>query len=163
MRYATLADLITHESLRDLAQAAAPDDPEVNAEALEVTIKGGSRARWSKVRIAGSDAAVVRLEKALEDADNEINGWIGGRYPDLPDPPGALKEYAIDISLYRLYGPGNPEDPRLIRYKAAIAYLREVARGMVDLSPPAKDPDTAAGVMATSPGRVFTVDALRGY
>lgn len=162
MPYATLQDLAARESLRDLAQAAAPDYP-VDAEMLEATIKGGARSKWTTADRVAADAASGRLRQALADADAEIDGWIGARYPSLANPPSALQAYAVDIAVYRLFRPGNPEDSRLIRYKAAVTYLRDVSQGKIDLSPPAKDPDTAAGVMTSSPSRVFTTDSLRNY
>ena len=163
MRYATLEDLKARESLRDLAQAASPDHPEVNADLLAETLNGGARSKWTAAERTAADAAKARLEQALADSDAEIDGWVGARYPNLSDPPSALKAYAVDVALYRLFRPGDPEDPRLLRYRAAITWLREVSRGIIDLSPPAPDPDRAAGVMASSPGRVFTAEALRGY
>ena len=162
MGYATLQDLAARESLRNLAQGASPDHP-IDADQLQETIKGGARTKWAAADRTAADAAVARLRQALTDAEAEIDGWIGARYPDLTDPPAALKAYAVDVAVYRLFAPGDPEDPRLIRYKAAITYLRDVSRGLIDLSPPAPDPDTATGVMTTSPGRVFTADTLRGY
>ena len=153
--YATLADLSAVESLRDLAQAAAPDHPDVDADLLAATLAGGARSTYSAAERAAADAAMARLQRHLDDAHAEVEGWIGARYPSLADPPAALKAYAVDVALYRIFRPGAPEDPRLLRYKSAIKYLQEVARGTIDLSAPAPDPDVSAGVMSSTPRKVF--------
>ena len=165
MPYATLADLPAVESLRDLAQAAAPDHPDVDADLLKATLAGGASSTYSAADRAAADAAMARLQRHLDDAHAEVDGWIGARYPSLSSPPAALKAYTVDVALYRIFRPGNPEDPRLLRYKAAIKYLQEVARGTVDLSAPAPDPDVSAGVTVSAPPRVFEASSngFRGF
>ena len=154
--YATLSDLQARASSRSLAQAAAPDDCDVDASLLGASIAGGARSTYTQAQRDAGDAAVARLQQALDDAIAEINGWIAPRYPGVADtPPAVLTAYCVDIALYRLYQPGDPEDPRLIRYKTAIAWCKEVARGLIDLSAPAPDPDDSAGVQVSAPPRVF--------
>ena len=60
--YATPADLRTHRSEDDLRQLSAPE-------------------------MNGVDDA--RLERALEAATAEIDGWVSGRYPTPLDPIAA--------------------------------------------------------------------------
>jgi len=44
------------------------------------------------------------VQVALQDAEEEINGYIGGRYPlPLANVPSNLKRIACDIARYRLY------------------------------------------------------------
>ena len=161
---ATLADLRARASIRDLAQAASPDHCEVSAELLEATLDGADRsAEWTAEEIAWADAAVNRLSQYLGDADAEIKGWIGARYAGLDTPPAVLTTYSVDIALYRLYRPSDGDDPHMARYKAAIAWLRDVAQGKIDLPAPAPDPDVQAGVSVTSPQPVFSRDSLAGF
>ncbi|MEG2565958.1 MAG: DUF1320 domain-containing protein, partial [Acinetobacter sp.] len=64
---------------------------------------------------------------AIQDATEEINGHIGGRYPlPLPNVPSNLKRMACDIARYRLYFQ-QPTDEVRQRYEDAIAFLKRVA------------------------------------
>jgi phage gp36-like protein len=64
---------------------------------------------------------------AIQDATEEINGHIGGRYPlPLPSVPSNLKRMACDIARYRLYFQKPTEEVRQ-RYEDAIAFLKRVA------------------------------------
>ena len=106
---------------------------------------------------------MARLQKALDDAHAEVNGWIAARYQSLTVVPGALLPFTLDIAVYRLFRPADQADPHMVRYKAAVAWLKEVARGAIDLPSPAADPDTATGVTVTAPDRLFDDDSLRDY
>ncbi|OTG62841.1 hypothetical protein B9T29_06370 [Acinetobacter sp. ANC 3903] len=67
------------------------------------------------------------VEDAIQDATEEINGHIGGRYPlPLPNVPSNLKRMACDIARYRLYFE-KPTDEVRQRYEDAIAFLKRVA------------------------------------
>lgn len=67
------------------------------------------------------------VDDAIQDAAEEINGHIGGRYPlPLPNVPSNLKRMACDIARYRLYFERPTEEVRK-RYEDAIAFLKRVA------------------------------------
>lgn len=67
------------------------------------------------------------VDDAIQDATEEINGHIGGRYPlPLPNVPSNLKRMACDIARYRLYFEKPTEEVRK-RYEDAIAFLKRVA------------------------------------
>ncbi|TCB71576.1 DUF1320 domain-containing protein [Acinetobacter sp. ANC 4216] len=67
------------------------------------------------------------VNDAIQDATEEINGHIGGRYPlPLPNVPSNLKRMACDIARYRLYFQ-QPTDEVRQRYEDAIAFLKRVA------------------------------------
>lgn len=67
------------------------------------------------------------IDDAIQDATEEINGHIGGRYPlPLPNVPSNLKRMACDIARYRLYFQQPTEEVRK-RYEDAIAFLKRVA------------------------------------
>ena len=75
-------------------------------------------------RLLSSPTAV---DDAIQDATEEINGHIGGRYPlPLPNVPSNLKRMACDIARYRLYFEQPTEEVRK-RYEDAIAFLKRVA------------------------------------
>lgn len=75
-------------------------------------------------RLLSSPTAV---DDAIQDATEEINGHIGGRYSlPLPNVPSNLKRMACDIARYRLYFQQPTEEVRR-RYEDAIAFLKRVA------------------------------------
>jgi len=70
--------------------------------------------------------AAASINEALQDAAEEINGYIGGRYPlPLPNVPSNLNRMACDIARYRLYYQQPTEEVRN-RYKDAIKFLERV-------------------------------------
>ena len=69
----------------------------------------------------------IAIQDAIQDATEEINGYIGGRYAlPLPNVPSNLERMACDIARYRLYFQ-QPTDEVRQRYEDAIAFLKRVA------------------------------------
>ena len=78
-------------------------------------------------------SASTAVEDALQDATEEINGYIGGRYAlPLPNVPSNLERMACDIARYRLYFQQPTEEVRK-RYEDAISFLKLVATGKAHL------------------------------
>ncbi|MEN8381215.1 gp436 family protein [Acinetobacter radioresistens] len=78
-----------------------------------------------ELKLMHADAA-ASINEALQDAAEEINGYIGGRYPlPLPNVPSNLNRIACDIARYRLYYQQPTEEVRN-RYKDAIKFLERV-------------------------------------
>jgi len=112
---------------------------------------------------------VAALDRALEDASDEIDGYLEGRYRlPLQQPPRSLRLLACNIAMYRLLSLRQidvMEDQRQ-RYEDAIKFLRAVANGDINLGltqlgdtvAPAGGPTLVAG-----PARTFSRDKLRGY
>lgn len=67
------------------------------------------------------------VQEALQDATEEINGHIGGRYSlPLPNVPSNLARMTCDIARYRLYFQ-KPTDEVRQRYEDAISFLKRIA------------------------------------
>ncbi len=78
-----------------------------------------------ELKLMHADAA-ASINEALQDAAEEINGYIGGRYPlPFPNVPSNLNRMACDIARYRLYYQQPTEEVRN-RYKDAIKFLERV-------------------------------------
>jgi len=78
-----------------------------------------------ELKLMHADAA-ASINEALQDAAEEINSYIGGRYPlPLPNVPSNLNRMACDIARYRLYYQQPTEEVRN-RYKDAIKFLERV-------------------------------------
>jgi len=82
-------------------------------------------------------------QKALDDASDEIDGYLGGRYTlPLASPPFALRVHCLTIAHYRLLGSAADEVTREA-YKSAVAWLTAVAKGDIPFLPPADTPAPA--------------------
>lgn len=114
------------------------------------------------------------VKDAISDADAEINGYLGKRYPlPLSFVPKAIKKYSKDIAIYNLASrSGMKSDERehnyYIRYKNAMRYLEMLAKGTVDLdmgdvpqeeSPLSRPSDFR---MQSSP-KIFGRENMKGY
>lgn len=105
------------------------------------------------------------LNRALEDADTEINGHLEGRYTlPLVRTPAILVTYACDIARYRLYDDRATEQVTK-RYDTAMKFLRLVAEGRLSLGLDDQGEATApaGGPSHASEERVFTRDSLYDY
>ena len=81
------------------------------------------------------DAAVEEeaITAALADASADIDSYLAVRYPlPIATPPAAVKRVCIDIAMYHLSGNRTTEEVEN-RYKHAIAWLRDVSKGVASL------------------------------
>lgn len=89
------------------------------SELIQLTDRGG---------LGEIDAVVI--DRALADADAEINGYLAARYilPLVSPLPTVLEKLACDIARYQLYDDRVTEAVET-RYKNAVSLLRDVAAG----------------------------------
>lgn len=96
------------------------------------------------------------LDRALADADAQINGYLSVRYTlPLGAPlPTELERVACDLARYALYG-DRVTDIVAKRYDAAISLLRDVASGKARLgvadTSSAQSSSNIAEMSATTP------------
>ncbi|MDM5141734.1 DUF1320 domain-containing protein [Aeromonas bestiarum] len=108
------------------------------------------------------------IDEALATADDEINGYLSRRYVlPLPSVPDLLKRQAIVIAFYWLGDRDNQVTDLLQkRYDSAIAKVKEIAAGKLDLGLPTPDqpPEGAVGKveLVQQNERLFTRDSLKG-
>ncbi len=107
-----------------------------------------------------------RVAAAIESADAEINGYLGGRYSVPLDPvPPIIKTYSIDMALYHIFSRrlGPPEHIEK-RYDYAIKFLLKAAQGTISLG--VSDPEGNANNEQpefSGPDRVFSRDSMKGW
>lgn len=111
------------------------------------------------------DTAV--LEQALGDADSLINGYLAPRYALPLTGYRAPVRQACDIAMYYLLGTKIHESAQT-RYDQAVAYLRDIARGLASLEAdgsvaPEGDRQAADVAMQCAGDRVFSAETLRDY
>lgn len=104
------------------------------------------------------------LDQALSDADDTINGYLSGRYT-LPfaSVPKVLTRLACDIARYLLYR-DQASDRVKDGFDAAIAFLKSVAAGTVQLGLDAANAVPSVGAPVVSgPDRQFTNETLKDF
>lgn len=113
------------------------------------------------------DAA--KVAQAIADADGEIDGYVGARYAvPLSPVPAIILKLAVDIAIYNLFSRRDevPEN-RAERYKNAIRFLEQVAKGGISLGaddPEGSPPATEAPRMSSqNPARIFTRRKMSGF
>lgn len=114
-----------------------------------------------EVRQGGVVQAV--LDRAIADADAEINAYLAARYPlPLPSVPLILTGLACEIVRYKLYRDAVPETVR-DRYKAATKTLESIAAGKASLGldASAAPAPVSEGVQFAESTRVFGRDVER--
>lgn len=141
MTYASLNDLIERAGLDEILQVADRDhDGEPDPDVVEA---------------------------ALLHADNLANGYLAVRYKlPLASTPDLLRTWCVAIARYQLHRDGAPD--YVVRdYKDALASLKDLVRGAVDL-PIAGDEQAPASsssgrVSIVGPDPVFTAERLKGW
>lgn len=111
------------------------------------------------------DADVVT--QALEDADAFIDSYIGKRYTlPLAIVPPVLSKIGADIARYNLHADRADKDhPITMVYKTAEAWLKDVARGLVQLDDGAGEKPAQSGggqIKVTAPDRIFSRKSMKG-
>lgn len=125
--YAQVSDLIDRYGEQEIAQLTDRATPPIGAV----------------------DAVVA--ERALSDADAEIDAHLSGRYSlPLASVPPVLTRVACDIARYRLWDDQAPDEVRS-RYEDARRLLESIAAGKVTLGP-AQSP---SGVQYAAPDRIM--------
>jgi phage gp36-like protein len=77
----------------------------------------------------------LMVEKAIAQADAEIDSYLGSRFrvPLTPTPP-RLRALSVDMAIYHLYSRRSVVPAvRRDKYEAALAYLKAVAAGKLGL------------------------------
>lgn len=109
------------------------------------------------------------VDRAIADADTEIDSYLIGRYPVPVDPPPALlQRLSLDLAVEILYArqPALDVPEAVVRAaKNGRALLARIAAKDAHLSGVAETDNSgsaAAGAVFSGPGRLFTRDSLRG-
>ena len=109
------------------------------------------------------------LERALEDACDEVDMYLSPRYqmPLALPAPGPVRRWTLAITAYRLHARRaalESDHPRRVSYQDAIEQLQQVASGKVSLgiSPQAPAQPSLPGKLSSSM-RVFSRGNLRGW
>ena len=114
-------------------------------------------------RVGAGVADAPAMERALQDAAAEIDGYLAVRHAlPLASVPPLLARIACDIARYRLWDDRASEEVRT-RYEDARRVLEAIAAGRVTLG--VTPPESPAGPSpAVRPGRsAFGADQMGGW
>ncbi len=142
MTYATLSDLVARYGEEEIAQ------------------------RTDRFGAGAVDPAVA--QRALSDADAEIDGYLASRYKlPLPTVPPVLARIACAIARYRLWEDIASERVRQ-DYEDARRFLESLAKGTVSLGlaatlPPDQTPQPSLAATRSGPAPVFDRIQTEGY
>lgn len=115
---------------------------------------------------AGTTVDDAKVERAIADAQAEIDGYVGTRHQmPLSPVPDIVRKVCVELAVYHLYSRrlGAPEEWRT-RYEDNRRWLEQVAAGRVSLG--VDDPQgtpAAAPVEADSRPRAFSRELLRDF
>lgn len=119
------------------------------ATATDLTDRYGASALVLAADRDGDGVAdTAAVDRALADATGEVDSYIAARYPvPLAAPlPSRVVQVTVDIAFYRLCREaGSYTEEIRQRYDDALAWLRDVARGIATLGQPAEAPAASAG------------------
>lgn len=105
------------------------------------------------------------IDKALNSASAEMDGWLASRYPVPVSDPAALpvlKVHVVAVATYHLARTANMITEEIKdRYTASIDYLKSVSKGAADLPVSKQDQTeaqaaTSADVQMIAPERMFS-------
>ena len=110
------------------------------------------------------DEAVVA--RALADADALVDGYLAGRYVlPLSAVPPLVAQIAAQIAISNLHVT-TPEPKIAAEKDAAIAQLRDIAKGVILLPSSAGDQPSgtgSGGVIVTDRSRPMSADQMTGF
>ena len=108
------------------------------------------------------------IEEAIGDADGEIDGYLMKRYTVPLSPPSkVINKFSKDIAVYNLFSragidEGEKEKNYLNRYKAAVRFLENVAKGVIDIGISDTSQKANTGFSMNSNSRLFSRNSMKG-
>lgn len=164
--YASAAQLLSRYSADEIAQRADVSVPPlVYGELLTAAANGDDLSGYTPEEQAAAALALGKVNRALQDAQQTMDGYLGGRYQlPLTNAPEVLERIACQLARFFLY---DDQATEMIEkgYKDSVDFLKGVSRGDISLG------ITEAGASAqhsataemVSDGRVWGRDSSRGF
>lgn len=167
MTYATATELLTRFDPTEIAQRADRGIPRlVSGDLLMAVSTTADLSNWTDEEVARAGVAMIVVTRALKDADDTVNSYIGGRYAlPLAPVPAVLVRVCCDLARYYLYDDQVTEVVKQ-RYDACIKLLADVAGGKVQLGSDdatGAQPETSAAPELVSNSRVWERNSARGF
>ncbi|MGA0569643.1 gp436 family protein [Variovorax sp. VNK109] len=167
MSYATALDLITRFDAEEIAQRADRIMPRrVFGPLLTAVASSADLSDYDVDEVAQAGVAMIRVQRALDDARDAINSYISSKYslPIFP-VPAILQRLACDLARFYLYDDTATEQVK-DRHTAAMKLLDDVRAGKAQLGADAatgEQPPSSAGAELVSGERVWQRDRSKGF
>lgn len=167
MTYATTTDLLTRFDAAEISQRVDRGLPRlVTAQLLKDVAAAASLDAYTDAEVARAQGCILVVQRALQDADDTINGYISARYTlPLAPVPAVLARVACELARFYLYD-DQVTDLIKDRQAANIKWLGEVSRGTVSLGADAASgvqPVSSAGAELVTDAPVWKRSCSRGF
>lgn len=164
--YATATQFLVRYNAEEIAQRADESVPlMVSGEMLKVAAAGGDLSGYTPEEQEATLAALGKVERSLQDAEQTINTYVGTRYQlPLSQAPEVLERIACQVARYVLYDDAMTEQVRQL-YTDSVKFLEGIATGKVQLgiTDAGSKPAASYTVDMVSDGRVFGRQNSKGY
>lgn len=164
--YATATQFLVRYNAEEIAQRADESVPlMVSGEMLKVAAAGGDLSGYTPEEQDATLAALGKVERSLQDAEQTINTYVGTRYQlPLSQAPEVLERIACQVARYVLYDDTATEQVRQL-YTDSIKFLEGISTGKVQLGITDAGTKPVASYVAemVSDGRVFGRATGKGY
>lgn len=164
--YTTPRDLMDRFDAVELVQAAAPETGAMpSGDLLRLLILGEETTGADPAQLQSAEIALERIEEAIADAAQEVDGYIGRVYTlPLPTVPSLLRRLTANIARYHLHDDDAGTEVRR-RYEDALRMLKAIAARELSLGVDDPSPASQAQPLGTRSrrDRVFTHDTLADY
>jgi phage gp36-like protein len=167
MSYATTTDLLTRTGADTIAQLVDRIMPRVVTGQMLLDVAANTNlGAYSADQLARAAVATTAAQRALKDATDTIDGYVGTRYTlPLSPQPALLNRIACDMARFILQGDQVPEAVQK-KQDAAMKLLADVAAGRLSLGAEAQtgaQPVTNEAPVLVSGERVWHRNQSTGF
>jgi phage gp36-like protein len=115
---------------------------------------------------AGEEIKMEKITSAIADADAEIDSYAQAQYAVPFNPvPEMIRKISVDIAVYNLFSKRGFDEEKekmvISRYKNAVRFLENLAKGVVGFAKTEAPPPVATTIV--SQPQVFNRDKLKGF
>ena len=164
--YLTAGEFMERFDAVELAQIAPPASmTRVTPPVMRAVILAEDTSGFDPDEVAAATEGLFRIDQALADATQVLDGWLAKRHTLPIDPvPGLLKRLAGNIARFHLHDDRATEEIRK-RYEDSIKTLEAIATGKMTLGLDDPSPASSAGPVTskTRADRVFTDRTLADF
>lgn len=167
MSYAIAIDLITRFDADEIAQRSDRLLPRrVTGELLTAVATNGDLSGFDPEAVAQAGVAMIRVQRALDDARDTINAHVSSRYTlPIAPVPAILQRLACDLARFYLYDDSATEQIQQ-RHDAAMKTLASVRDGKAQIGVDEQTnqpPQSTASAELVSGGKVWGRESSKGF
>jgi phage gp36-like protein len=163
MTYATALDLFTRFDANEIAQRVGRGVPRLVSGALlqalgAVPLVPAALDVFTPAELAQGQTAMLVVARALQDADDQINSYLSGRYAlPITPVPAVLNRVAAEMARFYLY---DDQVTDLVKDRQAsnVKWLDGVAKGTISIgvdTATSSQPVSSAGAELVSDSTVW--------